>query len=119
MTGPDNAFSLLGGLVRPASRGSVTLTGSDEDSEVAVDLGALEERADVDALVASVSHCRSIGRHAALGEWGATEIWPGPGAPTTTWRTTSEIPWSRTTTRSEPVRWVPAWTPWSLRVTYP
>lgn len=79
MTGPDNAFSLLGGLVRPASRGSVTLTGPSEDAPVAVDLGALAEQADADALVASVRHCRSIGRQAALaGEWGATEIWPGP-----------------------------------------
>jgi len=78
MTGPDNAFSLLGGLVRPASRGSVTLTGAGEDAPVAVDLGALAEQADVDALIASVRHCRSIGRQAALKEeWGATEIWPG------------------------------------------
>lgn len=77
MTGPESAFSLLGGLVRPASRGSVTLTGSGEDAPVAVDLGALAEQADADALVASVRHCREIGRQQALTDWGTTEIWPG------------------------------------------
>ncbi|MGO3363525.1 MAG: GMC family oxidoreductase [Corynebacterium sp.] len=81
MTGPESGFSLLGGLVRTASRGSVTLTGPGEDSPIAVDLGALTEQADVDALVESVRHCRSIGRQDALTQWGATEIWPGPGVP--------------------------------------
>lgn len=79
MSGPDKAFSMLGGLVRPVSRGTVTLTGSGLEDPVAVDLGALSQQADVDALVASVRHCREIGRQPALAEaWGAQEIWPGP-----------------------------------------
>ncbi|WP_129360198.1 GMC family oxidoreductase [Rothia uropygioeca] len=79
MNGPDKAFSLLGGLVRPVSRGSVTLTGSSLDEPVEVDLGALSQKTDVDALVASVRHCREIGRQPALADaWGAQEIWPGP-----------------------------------------
>jgi choline dehydrogenase len=79
MSGPDKAFSLLGGLVRPVSRGSLVLTGAAPDDPVEVDLGALSQQADVDALVASVRHCRDIGRQPALADaWGAQEIWPGP-----------------------------------------
>ncbi len=78
MTGPDNAFSMLGGLVRPKSRGQVTLSGPGEDDPVLVDLGALREQADADALVASVRQCREIGRSQALAGWEPTEIFPGP-----------------------------------------
>lgn len=79
MSGPEKGFSMLGGLVRPVSRGSLTLTGAELSDPVAVDLAALSEQADVDAIVASVRHCREIGRQPALAEeWGAREIWPGP-----------------------------------------
>jgi choline dehydrogenase len=78
MTGPNNGFSLLGGLVRPASRGQITLSGSGEDDPLLIDLGALREQADVDALVASVRQCREIGRSRALAGWAPTEIYPGP-----------------------------------------
>nr|WP_307794387.1 GMC oxidoreductase [Arthrobacter cavernae] len=78
MIGPDNGFSMLGGLVRPQSRGEITLTGPDASDPISIDLRALSEQADADALVASVRHCRRIGRTAALAEWGAEEIYPGP-----------------------------------------
>ena len=78
MTGPDNGFSLLGGLVRPASRGELTLTGPNPEDPIRIDLGALKEQQDVDALVASVRQCRQIGRTQALSGWEPTEIHPGP-----------------------------------------
>jgi choline dehydrogenase len=78
MTGPENGFSMLGGLVRPASRGEVTLTGPNPHDPIRIDLGALKEQQDVDALVASVRQCRQIGRTQALAGWGPTEIYPGP-----------------------------------------
>ncbi|MGO1695794.1 MAG: GMC family oxidoreductase [Arthrobacter sp.] len=78
MTGADGGFSMLGGLVRPHSRGEVRLTGPEASDPVSIDLRALSERADVDALVASVVHCRRIGRTEALAAWGATEVYPGP-----------------------------------------
>ena len=43
-----------------------------------INLGALSEQADVDALVASVRQCREIGRSQALAGWGPEEIYPGP-----------------------------------------
>ncbi len=79
MTGPDQAFTLMAGIVRPQSRGELTLTGADISDPVSLDLAALKEQTDADALVASLKHCRTIGRQAALAEeWGAEEIWPGP-----------------------------------------
>lgn len=79
MVGPESGFTLMGGIVKPTSRGSLSLTGPDAGDPVRVDLDALGEQADVEALVASVRHCRQIGRQPALArEWGAQEIWPGP-----------------------------------------
>lgn len=79
MTGPDQAFTLMAGIVRPQSRGELTLTGADISDPVSLDLAVLEDQTDADALVASLKHCRAIGRQAALAEeWGAEEIWPGP-----------------------------------------
>lgn len=78
MTGPDNAFSMLGGLVRPKSRGQVMLSGPGDEDPILIDLGALREQADADALVASVRQCREIGRSQALAAWEPMEIFPGP-----------------------------------------
>jgi len=77
MEGPANAFTLMGGLVRPASRGELTLTGPEDDDPVALDLGALSVQSDVDALIASVKESREVGRQEALAEWGPVEIYPG------------------------------------------
>lgn len=78
MGGADGGFSMLGGLVRPASRGEIRLTGPATTDPISIDLRALSEQADADALVASVEHCRAIGRSPALQAWGATEVYPGP-----------------------------------------
>ncbi|MDQ4500830.1 GMC family oxidoreductase N-terminal domain-containing protein [Sinomonas sp. ASV322] len=78
MTGPENGFSLVAGIVRPASRGSVRLSGPNLDDELKIDLGALADQADVDSLVASVRQCRTLGRAQALAAWGQEEVYPGP-----------------------------------------
>ncbi|GAB3272022.1 GMC family oxidoreductase N-terminal domain-containing protein [Arthrobacter pigmenti] len=77
MTGPENGFSMLGGLVRPQSRGEITLSGPAAEDPIRIDLGALTEKADVDALVASVRQCRGIGRSSALAAWEPEELYPG------------------------------------------
>lgn len=79
MTGPAEAFTLMAGIVRPQSRGELTLTGSHLGDPVKVDLGVFEADADLRAMVQSIKQCRHIGRQQALAEdWGAQEIWPGP-----------------------------------------
>lgn len=79
LTGPDTGFSLMAGLIGTKSRGSVQLSGPRLEDELLIDPAALADPADLQALVASVRQCRSIGRASALAdEWGATEIHPGP-----------------------------------------
>lgn len=78
VTGPANAFTLLPGHVRPASRGSVRLAGADPDAPPAVDPGYLACAADVEALLAAVRLCREIAAQPAIAAWGAREIFPGP-----------------------------------------
>lgn len=74
-----DGFSLMAGLVTPQSRGSVTLSGSAATDPILVDIDALGHDDDVASLVASVRQCRRIGRQSALaGQWGATEVYPGP-----------------------------------------
>jgi choline dehydrogenase len=82
MDGPENGFTLMGGIVRPASRGSLRLTGSTPEDPVALDPNILACDADLESLVAAVGLCRRIGAAAALREWGATERYPGPAVDT-------------------------------------
>ncbi|GII66602.1 GMC oxidoreductase [Sphaerisporangium krabiense] len=78
MSGPADGVSLMAGLVRPASRGRVTIAGADPDAAPLIDPRVLSSRADLDALAAAVELCREIGTRPALrGEWGAAELYPG------------------------------------------
>jgi choline dehydrogenase-like flavoprotein len=78
MEGPENGFTLLGGIVRPVSRGSLRLTGPTPEDPVALDPNVLACEADLQSLVAAVELCRRIGAADALREWGAAELYPGP-----------------------------------------
>lgn len=79
MEGPEEGFSLLAGIVRPESRGSLTLSGPNPEDPVRVDLNAYAERADLESMLFSLRQCRSIAAQAPLAEeWGATELYPGP-----------------------------------------
>lgn len=77
MAGPENGFSLVAGLIRPQARGSVRLSGPGLADELLIDLAALDNRADVSTLIASVRQCRLMGRTDALAAWGAHEVYPG------------------------------------------
>ena len=78
MDGPPNGFTLLGGMVRPASRGTLRLTGPSPADPVALDPNVLACEADRASLVAAVELCRRIGAAAALRDWGVSEQYPGP-----------------------------------------
>ncbi len=77
MEGPENGFTLLGGMVRPVSRGSLRLTGPAPEDPVALDPNILACETDLESLVAAVDLCRRIGAAPALRDWGATERYPG------------------------------------------
>ena len=75
----DDGFTLMAGLVTPHSRGSLALSGPGTADLPLIDLAALADDRDLAALAASVRQCRRIGAQPALaGEWGATEVYPGP-----------------------------------------
>jgi choline dehydrogenase-like flavoprotein len=78
MQGPENGFTLMGGIVRPASRGKIRLSGSSPKDPLLLDPNILSCQADLDSLVASVELVRQMGRTSALAEWGARELYPGP-----------------------------------------
>jgi choline dehydrogenase-like flavoprotein len=83
MEGPDNGFTLLGGMVHPLSRGTLRLSGPAPEDPVALDPNILACDADLESLVAAVELCRRIGAAAALREWGAKERYPGPSVDST------------------------------------
>ena len=107
MEGPENGFTLMGGMVRPASRGSLRLTGPAPEDPVALDPNILACEADVESLAAAVELCRRIGAAPALREWGAAEqvSRPRPSTRPSAVRATCARPRSPTTTRSAPARW--------------
>ena len=78
MEGPENGFTLLGGMVRPLSRGSLRLTGPAPEDPVALDPNILACEADLESLVAAVDLCRRIGAADALREWGVDRAVPRP-----------------------------------------
>ena len=80
MEGPENGFTLMGGMVRPLSRGTIRLTGPTVDDPLAIDPNILACGADLDSLVAAVELCRRMGASPDLQEWGAVERYPGPRA---------------------------------------
>jgi choline dehydrogenase len=80
MEGPENGFTLMGGMIRPLSRGTIRLTGATIEDPLAIDPNILACDADLDSLVAAVALCRRMGASRALQEWGAVERYPGPTA---------------------------------------
>jgi choline dehydrogenase-like flavoprotein len=77
MKGPPNAFTILAGLVRPASRGSIRLGGPAPEDPLLIDPAALSEPEDLTALEASLEQVRELAAAAPLAEWGVRELYPG------------------------------------------
>ncbi|GAA5021421.1 GMC family oxidoreductase [Actinopolymorpha pittospori] len=76
---PVTGFSLWFGVMKPASRGSVRLAGSDIDTPPVVDPGYLTARSDLDRMVQSLRAVRRIIEQKSLARWVEEEIAPGPG----------------------------------------
>ena len=77
MQAPEHGITLMAGLVRPASRGTVRLTSPAPDVPPAIDPRVLSAPEDLDGLVAAVRLCREIAGQPALRvDWGAHELYP-------------------------------------------
>jgi choline dehydrogenase len=77
---PDygDGYAIVAGLIRPLSRGRLWLRSADPSEHPALDPRYLSDRADVAALLASLKLSREVGQAAALKDWRAREIAPGP-----------------------------------------
>jgi choline dehydrogenase len=79
MEGPPDGFTLMGAIIRPQSRGRLTLASGDPDDPPLIDIAYLAEEADVDALQWSFEQVREIEHAGALADWLGEELYPGPG----------------------------------------
>ncbi len=75
--GPEKAFTLCAGMIRPKSRGTVKLKSNDPKEAPLIDPNYLAEQADFDALYEGVKFCRELGNTKALEEWTEKEVYPG------------------------------------------
>lgn len=82
MEGPEHGYTIVGGLIRPESRGALRLRSADPDAPLSLDPRLLTCDADLEALAASVEQCREVARQPALAEWTKEELYPGPSVRT-------------------------------------
>jgi choline dehydrogenase len=73
---PPNCYAIAPGLVRPASRGSVTLTSADPSVAPAIDMNYLAADADVRALLVCLDLCLEIGAADAFAPYRKREVLP-------------------------------------------
>ena len=76
----DHGFSIGPTLVRPQSRGRITLESADPESAPRIDPRALAEPADLDVLVAGLEAAREIAEAAPLDRHRAGRLDPGPAS---------------------------------------
>ena len=106
MEGPENGFTLMGGMIRPQSRGSLRLSGPAPDDPLLIDPNILACESDLDSLVAGVELVRRDGRGRRAGGVGRAGALPRSGGRPP--RRTAPLRARRrspTTTRSGPARW--------------
>jgi choline dehydrogenase len=82
MEGPTDGYTLMAGIIRPASRGTLRLASGDPRAAPLIDPAYLSCDVDTEALVAAVTLCREIGEQPALAEWRGRELYPGAGVRT-------------------------------------
>jgi choline dehydrogenase len=77
---PDNSYSIIPGIVKPQSRGTITLASPDPATPPLIDPHYLEDDADLRGLVRGIELSREIGLAPALDAWRRREVVPGPPA---------------------------------------
>ena len=74
----DQCYTISPSVVRPASRGTVTLASANPMAAPLIDVNFLSCDADVHAMLAAVELCRDIGAADAFKSFRAREVMPGP-----------------------------------------
>lgn len=70
-------FTIIPGITRPKSRGTVRLTATEPDAPLAIDPRYFADPADMATMIRAVRLSREIGQQAALADWSAGEYFPG------------------------------------------
>jgi len=73
-----NCYAIAPSIVRPASRGSVTLSSSDPHAAPLIDVNYMSRDADIEAMLASIELTRALGASEAFDEFRLREVMPGP-----------------------------------------
>lgn len=73
----ENSYALAPSVVRPASRGRVTLASSDPTDPPLIDMNYLAEETDMKALLAGIELCREMGASDAFSDLRKRELMPG------------------------------------------
>jgi choline dehydrogenase len=73
---PAGSWTILGGVVRPKSRGRIRLTGPDPIDPLQIESNQLSHPDDLKAAIACVQLCREIGNSAALRPFTKREVMP-------------------------------------------
>lgn len=74
---PPSSWMIAPGIVRPKSRGRITLTGPNPDNPVRILANTLSHPDDLAAAIRGVELCREIGNNAAMQEFRKREVLPG------------------------------------------
>jgi len=72
-------FTIIPGITRPKSRGTVRMTGADPDAALKIDPNYFSHPDDMAAMIRAVRISREVGQQDALAKWNGGEYFPGPG----------------------------------------
>jgi len=74
---PAGSWSMVGGMVRPKSRGRIWLTGPNPLDPVQIETNVMSHPDDVKAAIGGVQLCREIGNSAVFRPFAKREVMPG------------------------------------------
>jgi choline dehydrogenase len=74
---PAGSWSMVGGMVRPKSRGRIWLTGPNPLDPVQIETNVMSHPDDVKAAIGGVQLCREIGNSAVFRRFAKREVMPG------------------------------------------
>ncbi len=74
---PEHGWTMFSGIVRPSSRGTVSLTGAASDAPLRIETGALTSPEDEKTLLASMTLAREIGNAPEMNHLNKREAMPG------------------------------------------
>ena len=74
-----SAYTIMFGITHPQSRGRLCLASADPDAPPLIDPNYLAEQYDREVFLDALATACAVGATAALADWRAEEVQPGPG----------------------------------------